>query len=89
MKPISRLFFYIKKYPLSLFLSLICALVFVVSMCLTPMLFGKAIDEITLVITSGVNILDTNFFFYLIVASVLIVLVLIFEFFFEYFKYFI
>ena len=53
-------------------------------MCLTPMLFGKAIDEITLVITSGVNILDTNFFFYLIVASVLIVLVLIFEFFFEY-----
>ena len=84
MKPISRLFFYIKKYPLSLFLSLICALVFVVSMCLTPMLFGKAIDEITLVITSGVNILDTNFFFYLIVASVLIVLVLIFEFFFEY-----
>lgn len=84
MKPISRLFSYIKKYPYFLVASLVCALIFVVSMCLTPLLFGEAIDEIALVIQNHVSILDTKFLFYLLIAVILIVLVLIFEFLFEY-----
>ena len=84
MKPISRLFSYIKKYPFFLISSLICALIFVTSMCLTPLLFGKAIDEITFTFKTSILILNDRFYFYLIFAGILIVLVLIFEFLFEY-----
>ena len=84
MKPISRLFSYIKKYPFFLISSLICALIFVTSMCLTPLLFGKAIDEITFTLKTSILILNDRFYFYLIFAGILIVLVLIFEFLFEY-----
>ena len=84
MKPISRLFSCIKKYPLFLISSLVCALIFVTSMCLTPLLFGKAIDEISFSIKNSISLLETNFLFYLIFAVILIVLVLLFEFFFEY-----
>ena len=84
MKPINRLFSYIKKYPLFLIASLLCALIFVTSMCLTPLLFGKAIDEITFALNNSVSLLETKFIFYLSFAGILIISVLIFEFFFEY-----
>ena len=84
MKPISRLFSYIKKYPFFLISSLICALIFVTSMCLTPLLFGKAIDEITFTLKTNILLLNERFYFYLVFAGILIVLVLIFEFLFEY-----
>lgn len=86
MKELTRLFSYIKRYPGFLISSLICALIFVVSMCLTPLFFGKAIDEIILAITEQISLLNTNFFRYLVISVILIVLVLIFQFLFEYFN---
>lgn len=86
MKKLNRLFSYIKRYPGFLVSSLICALIFVVAMCLTPLFFGKAIDEITLALTNGISLFDTYFFRYLIISVILIVLVLIFQFLFEYFN---
>lgn len=86
MKKLNRLFSYIKRYPGFLVSSLICALIFVVAMCLTPLFFGKAIDEITLALTNGISLFDTYFFSYLIISVILIVLVLIFQFLFEYFN---
>ena len=86
MKELTRLFSYIKRYPGFLISSLICALIFVVSMCLTPLFFGKAIDEITLAIIEHISLLNTNFFRYLVISVILIVLVLIFQFLFEYFN---
>ena len=76
MKPINRLFSYIKKYPLFLIASLLCALIFVTSMCLTPLLFGKAIDEITFALNNSVSLLETKFIFYLSFAGILIIFVL-------------
>lgn len=84
MKPIKRLFSYIKKYPLFLIASLLCALIFVTSMCLTPLLFGKAIDEITFALENSISLLETKFVFYLSFAGILIFLVLVFEFCFEF-----
>lgn len=84
MKPIKRLFSYIKKYPLFLIASLLCALIFVTSMCLTPLLFGKAIDEITFALENSVSLFETKFVFYLSFAGILIFLVLVFEFCFEF-----
>ena len=84
MKPIKRLFSYIKKYPLFLIASLLCALIFVTSMCLTPLLFGKAIDEITFALENSISLFETKFVFYLSFAGILIFLVLIFEFCFEF-----
>lgn len=84
MKPIKRLFSYIKKYPLFLIASLLCALIFVTSMCLTPLLFGKAIDEITFALENSTSLFKTKFVFYLSFAGILIFLVLIFEFCFEF-----
>ena len=86
MKKLNRLFSYIRRYPGFLVSSLICALIFVVVMCLTPLFFGKAIDEITLALTNGISLFDTYFFSYLIISVILIVLVLIFQFLFEYFN---
>ena len=84
MKPIKRLFSYIKKYPLFLIASLLCALIFVTSMCLTPFLFGKAIDEITFALENSISLFETKFVFYLSFAGILIFLVLVFEFCFEF-----
>lgn len=84
MKPIKRLFSYIKKYPLFLIASLLCALIFVTSMCLTPLLFGKAIDEITFALENSISLFETKFVFYLSFAGILILLVLVFEFCFEF-----
>ena len=84
MKPIKRLFSYIKKYPLFLIASLLCALIFVTSMCLTPLLFGKAIDEITFALENSISLFETKFVFYLSFASILIFSVLVFEFCFEF-----
>lgn len=84
MKPIKRLFSYIKKYPLFLTASLLCALIFVTSMCLTPLLFGKAIDEITFALENSISLFETKFVFYLSFAGILIFLVLVFEFCFEF-----
>ncbi len=84
MKPIKRLFSYIKKYPLFLIASLLCALIFVTSMCLTPLLFGKAIDEITFALENPISLFETKFVFYLSFAGILIFLVLVFEFCFEF-----
>lgn len=84
MKPIKRLFSYIKKYPLFLIASLLCALIFVTSMCLTPLLFGKAIDEITFAHEDSISLFETKFVFYLSFAGILIFLVLVFEFCFEF-----
>ena len=84
MKPIKRLFSYIKKYPLFLIASLLCALIFVTSMCLTPLLFGKAIDEITFALLNSISLFETKFVFYLSFAGILIFLVLVFEFCFEF-----
>lgn len=84
MKPINRLFSYIKKYPLFLIASLLCALIFVTSMCLTPLLFGKAIDEITFALENSTSLFETKFVFYLSFAGILIFLVLVFEFCFEF-----
>lgn len=86
MKKLNRLFSYIRRYPGFLVSSLICALIFVVVMCLTPLFFGKAIDEITLALINGISLFDTYFFSYLIISVILIVLVLIFQFLFEYFN---
>ena len=83
MKPIKRLFSYIKKYPLFLIASLLCALIFVTSMCLTPLLFGKAIDEITFALENSISLFETKFVFYLSFAGILIFSVLVFEFCFE------
>ena len=84
MKPTKRLFSYIKKYPLFLIASLLCALIFVTSMCLTPLLFGKAIDEITFALENSISLFETKFVFYLSFAGILIFLVLVFEFCFEF-----
>ena len=84
MKPIKRLFSYIKKYPLFLITSLLCALIFVTSMCLTPLLFGKAIDEITFALENSISLFETKFVFYLSFAGILIFSVLVFEFCFEF-----
>ena len=84
MKPIKRLFSYIKKYPLFLIASLLCALIFVTSMCLTPLLFGKAIDEITFALENSISLFETKFVFYLSFAGILIFSVLVFEFCFEF-----
>lgn len=84
MNPIKRLFSYIKKYPLFLIASLLCALIFVTSMCLTPLLFGKAIDEITFALENSISLFETKFVFYLSFAGILIFLVLVFEFCFEF-----
>lgn len=84
MKPINRLFSYIKTYPLFLIASLLCALIFVTSMCLTPLLFGKAIDEITFALDNSTSLFETKFVFYLSFAGILIFLVLVFEFCFEF-----
>lgn len=84
MKPIKRLFSYIKKYPLFLIASLLCALIFVTSMCLTPLLFGKAIDEITYALENSISLFETKFVFYLSFAGILIFSVLVFEFCFEF-----
>lgn len=84
MKPINRLFSYIKKYPLFLIASLLFALIFVTSMCLTPLLFGKAIDEITFALENSKSLFETKFVFYLSFAGILIFLVLVFEFCFEF-----
>lgn len=84
MKPIKRLFSYIKKYTLFLIASLLCALIFVTSMCLTPLLFGKAIDEITFALENSISLFETKFVFYLSFAGILIFLVLVFEFCFEF-----
>ena len=84
MKPIKRLFSYIKKYPLFLIASLLCALIFVTSMCLTPLLFGKAIDEITFALENSISLFETKFVSYLSFAGILIFLVLVFEFCFEF-----
>lgn len=84
MKPINRLFSYIKKYPLFLIASLLCALIFVTSMCLTPLLFGKVIDEITFALENSTSLFETRFVFYLSFAGILIFLVLVFEFCFEF-----
>ena len=86
MKKSNRLFANIKRYPGFLVSSLICALIFVVAMCLTPLFFGKTIDEITLALTNDISLFDTYFFRYLIISVILIVLVLIFQFLFEYFN---
>lgn len=84
MRPINHLFSYIKKYPLFLIASLLCALIFVTSMCLTPLLFGKAIDEITFALENSTSLFETKFVFYLSFAGILIFLVLVFEFCFEF-----
>lgn len=84
MKPINRLFSYIKKYPLFLIASLLCALIFVTSMCLTPLLFGKAFDEIAFALENSTSLFETKFVFYLSFAGILIFLVLVFEFCFEF-----
>ena len=84
MKPIKRLFSYIKKYPLFLIASLLCALIFVTSMCLTPLLFGKAIDEIAFALENSISLFETKFVFYLSFAGILIFSVLVFEFCFEF-----
>ena len=84
MKPIKRLLSYIKKYPLFLIASLLCALIFVTSMCLTPLLFGKAIDEITFALENSISLFETKFVFYLSFAGILIFSVLVFEFCFEF-----
>ena len=84
MKTIKRLFSYIKKYPLFLIASLLCALIFVTSMCLTPLLFGKAIDEITFALENSISLFETKFVFYLSFAGILIFSVLVFEFCFEF-----
>ena len=84
MNPIKRLFSYIKKYPLFLIASLLCALIFVTSMCLTPLLFGKAIDEITFALENSISLFETKFVFYLSFEGILIFLVLVFEFCFEF-----
>ena len=84
MKPIKRLFSYIKKYPLFLIASLLCALIFVTSMCLTPLLFGKAIDEITFALENSISLFETKFVFYLSFAGILIFSVVVFEFCFEF-----
>ncbi len=80
----ARLFTYIKRYPLYLVFSLFAALIFVTAMCITPYLVGKAIDEITYFLQDNTVDLSCNFLFYLIFAGILVVLVLIFEFLFEY-----
>lgn len=84
MKPIKRLFSYIKKYPLFLIASLLCALIFVTSMCLMPLLFGKAIDEITFALENSISLFETKFVIYLSFAGILIFSVLVFEFCFEF-----
>ncbi len=84
MKPLARLFSYIKKHPFYLAFSLIFALLFVISMTFVPLLFGKATDEIVRAINSSIALNDTKFFEYLFIALGLIFVVLVFEFLFDY-----
>ena len=81
----SRLLFYIKKHPIYVVLSLICALIFVVSMVSMPLVTGKMVDVIKdMVVSSSVDEHLNSLFFLIKIASLLIVLTVLFEFIFEY-----
>lgn len=81
----SRLLFYIKKHPIYVVLSLICALIFVISMVSMPLVTGKMVDVIKdMVVSSSVDEHLNSLFFLIKIASLLIVLIVLFEFIFEY-----
>lgn len=86
MSPVNRIFYYIKKRPLYVILSLICALIYVISMVLIPLFNGKMVDIIKdlVVGNSTNNEIYQRFIFTIIIDVILIILVLVFEFVFEY-----
>lgn len=77
---------YIKNHKLIMILSLVFALIYVLSASTCPVLFGKSIDEITRALNdSTIGIFDTNFIRYIGFAVILIILSVIFQFLFEIF----
>lgn len=85
MKTYQRLFLYIKKHPFYLFSSLICALVFIISTVIMPLMTGKMVDTIKNIIFININ--DTYYNLLINQISftiVLIALTLLFQFVFEY-----
>lgn len=85
MKEIRFLLKYIKRYKISMVFSLICALIFVISMCLIPLFSGKSVDEIDKVL-KGVylSLNESSFYLYIIILFSLVVLLLVFQFLFDY-----
>lgn len=81
----SRLLFYVKKHPIYIVLSLICALIFVISMVTMPLITGKMVDVIKeMVISSNVEKYLDSLFLLIEIGCLLIALTVLFEFIFEY-----
>ena len=84
MSPIVRLLSYIKKRPFFFFISLICALIYIISMVLVPLINGLMVDSIEKIIQGNGEEAVNHFLLLIFIDVTLIVLVLIFEFAFEY-----
>lgn len=85
MKTYQRLFLYIKKHPFYLLSSLICALVFIISTVIMPLMTGKMVDTIKNIIFININDAYYNLLINQISFTiVLIALTLLFQFAFEY-----
>lgn len=85
MKASARLFQYIRKHPFFVISSLVCALIFVISMVLIPLVTGKMVDVIKdMVIIGAIDSLQFKLIDLIKVGATLIVLATLFEFIFEY-----
>lgn len=85
MSSTSRLLSYIKKHPFYLISSLICALIYVISMVLIPLINGKMVDVIkNMVMDGSFNKHLDSFIYFIIIDVVLVVLVIIFQFVFDF-----
>lgn len=81
----SRISFYIKKHPIYVILSLICALIFVISMVSIPLVTGKMVDVIKdMVAANDANYHLDSLFNLIKISCLLIALTVLFEFIFEY-----
>lgn len=81
----SRLFKYIKQHPFYVICSLICALTFVVSMVLMPLVTGKMVDVIKEMVVKSYDTVLLNKLLDLIKLGILLIATtVIFEFIFEY-----
>ena len=84
MSPRVRLLSYIKKRPFFFFISLICALIYIISMVLVPLINGLMVDSIEKIIQGNGEEAVNHFLLLIFIDVTLIVLVLVFEFAFEY-----
>ena len=84
MSDIKRLFSYIAKNKFPLLFSVAFALIFVICLTLTPLFTGYLVDEIKCVVENKASTLnDTNFYKYLLIIFILIILSVLFQFLFD------